>query len=153
MKTRRFLILVPVGILAMGCLPDDEERCSGDYSWNPKTIGCDLEKESNGVTPPPSDAGDASPGETITGMGEVCFDSADCAGYEADICSVSPLSTDGYCTVAECSNEPDNCPPGYRCCVFINLDSLPVEVTMDMSSLCLTPDYYDQASNVGVCDE
>ncbi len=107
------------------CAIPDDERCGDDFFYDEETKSCkqttpadtgdDTEEEDGG----PQDSGADDAGDAIsTGMGEYCESDEDCAGYDADFCALDPFTQAGGCTIKNCIEEPDNCPPGWVCCNF-----------------------------------
>jgi hypothetical protein len=111
-----------------GCTPKDSERCGGPTYWNDEYKSC----------LPVTDAGDdAGKQETLPeGLGEPCTTlglESECADFEAAYCVKQPGKTRGYCTLHECTPEPNDCPNGYRCC----------DMTVPgMPNFCATTDDY-----------
>jgi len=156
MKTSYLVMLMPIGLLAGGCLPaDDEDRCNGDYVWNTETQACKLKEEKHEDAGEP-DAAEEGFGESPTGLGEVCFSQEDCAGYQANICTASDVRPDGTCTVEGCSIAPDNCPSGYRCCVFTNAEIIAVTLKLppdvELSSTCFLEDKFQILLDFEMCE-
>ncbi len=112
-------------ILVTSCAIPDNERCGDGYFYDVEKKACkeikstdtgtDTENKDGGV----HDSGAEDAGYTPpTGMGEYCESQEDCADYEADYCVLDPFTQAGGCTIKNCTEEPDNCPPGWTCCNF-----------------------------------
>jgi len=69
-------------------------------------------------------------GDLPSGLGEVCKAEEDCAGFDADYCAMDPAAGEGFCTITDCSPNPDDCPEGYLCCAFI-ITSVPYFCTTE----------------------
>ncbi len=100
---------------ALSCI-DDEDRCSDGQTLDSFWGACVEE------TPPEpaADAGDTPDGGDTGGeavLGEACEADEDCAVYNADYCLILPSDTKGFCSLKDCSNDPDDCPSGYACCI------------------------------------
>lgn len=99
------------------CAPGEDERCSGGYYWHEGSHTC-LKKLDN---PDTSELQDAA----VPGLGASCFSSIDCENYgEANYCLQENSAAEGYCTIPDCTVEPDDCPEDYICCDF-RVESIP----------------------------
>jgi len=160
MKTSYLVMLIPIGLLVGGCLPNnDEERCNGDYVWNPDTLACKLKKENPDEKPDDAgaaDSGEEGFGDSPTGLGEPCSSQDDCARYQASLCTATDIRPDeGYCTVLGCSSSPDNCPSEFHCCVFNNAEviavTLKVPPDVELSSVCFNQEQYKSLLDFEMC--
>jgi len=140
MKTSlNILMLCLLGVSAFGCIRDNADRCNGDYEWDAKSLSCVYMPDHS--TPTGVDGGsdtdtantgtendmstdtngnevDAGSEPLPTGMGEACETHDDCADYEADYCDGPPYIP-GYCTLSDCTVDPNDCPSDYICCALI----------------------------------
>jgi branched-chain amino acid transport system substrate-binding protein len=66
-----------------------------------------------------------------TGQGVSCGTESDCADYEADFCEKTVSFS---CLKQGCSEELNNCAPGYICCDFTSLDMGLPELCIDKSA-------------------
>lgn len=110
------------------CTPQDNERCGGPTYWDDGNKSC----------LPVMDGGDDTNDmpELPEGMGEPCTSlglEAECAEFDAAYCVLQPGKSVGYCTLHECTAEPNDCPRGYRCCDF---------AVASMPNFCATTDDY-----------
>ena len=130
MRAFRIASLFLIASALSTCVPADEERCGDGYFWDSEDKTC-YEEVDTAATPDAGDAGD----KDVVGLGDVCSqDGSECQGKEADFCAIQPGAPAGYCTIKNCSAEPDDCPAGYRCCVF-STDAIP--------DFCATQEQYD----------
>jgi hypothetical protein len=123
--------------LGGGCNPTADERCGGGYVWKDGTCipegEADTGTESGENTD--ADAGDADGGDGPSGLGVECSeDGGECEGFEADYCALQPGQETGYCTVANCSTDPDDCYGEYSCCDF---------PYSGVPNFCVTPEDYE----------
>ena len=101
--------------------PDEE---LGGTSCVPRPVDAradgagDLGPSADGAAPGDSDDmpadGGAPAADQGDGLGDWCQKHGDCQG-KADFCIVMPGATDGYCTLQNCTAQPDDCPAGYTC--------------------------------------
>ena len=92
-------------LVVVACAPTADERCGGPTKWEDKTC-MPVEEPEAGVALP-------------EGLDEACLTmglETECVEYEAEYCLVEPGKPEGYCTMADCTVEPDDCPPGFKCC-------------------------------------
>jgi hypothetical protein len=75
---------------------------------------------------PPMDAAAACAQALEDALGMACAASSEC-GCAADYCAVMPGQTVGYCTLAGCEAEADDCPSGYTCFDLSSLGVMGVE--------------------------
>lgn len=156
MNMKCFFTFAFVAIFASSCLPDEEERCSGGYSWNPVTGACTegkTKKDDGVATGIDQDASAEPDSDTIilSGLGETCASQDECAGYDANVCFVVPGYVNvGFCTVTNCSSDPDDCPSGYGCCVTEENVPLPDDSPL-LPSMCLTEEYYTLGRQYNMC--
>ena len=85
---------------------------------------CDLTREPPICMAPPS------------GQGELCTTDSDCESFDANYCETM---VSGTCLVRDCSQELNNCTPGYDCCdfTFIGLPALCVDAELS-GGMCQT---------------
>lgn len=107
--TAWIMVLTLIGIF--GCVSEDE-AC--DPGWMIQGYYC-VPSPDSGI----SESGGAQ-------LGEACEKSEECS-EQASLCMNNPTSPDpGYCTIAECTVNPNDCPEGYHCCdLSIMSSSLP----------------------------
>ncbi len=106
------LILGFVG--AAGCAPSDDERCRAGWQYTDNTC---VPIDEGDTTSSQAEGTDTDLPE---GLGRQCTPKAgECEGLEASYCVQDPRKLKGYCSVPDCQTLPDDCPDGYRCCVFI----------------------------------
>jgi len=116
-----FFLLVP---LVPGCGMDDADRCRPDMVYK------------NGACYPQG-AGPA-------GLGEACTNAEDCILDGTDHCAINLGETEGFCTIRDCSAEPDDCPTDWKCCNFADSINdlgypdmcLPVETWHNQEAYC-----------------
>ena len=84
--------------------------------------------------------GEEAPDGSPTGLGKLCTTEDGCAEYEANYCVFVP-GVGGYCSVKDCTLDPNDCPSGYRCCEY-TFEGYP--------TICLSPAKWDQYSD-GLC--
>ncbi|MEO8180532.1 MAG: hypothetical protein ABI895_16985 [Deltaproteobacteria bacterium] len=116
---RRLRRLIPwglVGLLAAGCLVDDDNRCGEHQVLWDNDLRCICAEgyvvsAEGGCAPVDANA--------PTGVGTQCTSDADCAGFAADYCESLFSKT---CLVKNCTLTPDNCFQGFECC---SLSSIP----------------------------
>lgn len=147
MKTIGLIAITLLGTLALGCLPEGEERCQGKYVWNSLSRSCDLKEkddESQDTPAVENDAEVSGDGETElpSGLGEECKDNSECAAYKANQCTANDFVPVGYCTVGNCTEAANPCPSGYTCCAFTD---------PAMAEPCLENDEFDMVNNMGLC--
>jgi hypothetical protein len=101
-----------VGLLAVGCLVDDDNKC-GEHQvpWD-NDLRCVC---AEGYTV--SADGGCAPmaANAPTGVGKPCASDADCAAFDADYCELAVGKT---CRVKNCMRNPSNCFEGFDCCDF-----------------------------------
>ncbi len=140
MRVFRFWV---VFLVSFGCSIDDADRCEKGFTWDPDVQSCrkdaedtdtatstdadadaDADADTDTDTDTEVDAGDDSgDADTVSGLGEECWDQDECAEYEADFCVLSILKPDdpGFCSIKDCN--PGGCPDGYQCCDCSGLGS------------------------------
>jgi hypothetical protein len=120
----RALVVTGIGaitiLFAVGCDIPESERCGSGarFYWDPETQKCllsdtgssDTETETLDSGTENSTASDDWP----SGLGEPCWELADCEGFEANRCTAQPIRPEGYCTIGDC--EQGKCPGTYQCC-------------------------------------
>lgn len=157
MKIVNLLLVTVVGAAAFGCLSDEKERCHGNYVWSSEAVSCREKKPKDaGLTKKPDgvadeedaadpDGEDAEGGATgaISGLGTDCTAKEQCAGYKADYCTANPFEPQGYCTMQNCTADPDNCPPGYNCCLSTN--------PTQFGDACLKTEKYKELKEMSLC--
>jgi hypothetical protein len=152
MKTTVLVVVLLLGALALGCLPEGKERCHGKYVWDPKTLACDLKSSSTGkkdasqAAPPVENDAEASEGgETAlpSGLGKDCKANSECASYKENLCTANQFQPAGYCTVGNCTEAAHPCPQGYSCCVSSDPTILP--------DACLQQVDFVKFSGFGAC--
>jgi hypothetical protein len=102
--------LVIVFALALGCVASGcilGERCGPDEDFQD---GLCVRVESDGGRADGTTHQDSDQ----TGLGQECTGGASCPVL-APVCVILPGQQTGYCTLEECSLEPDDCPHGYYC--------------------------------------
>ncbi len=152
-------LLLPI---IASCAPSDGERCGKGFYY--ESGNCFLEAEPDdepgtdvGIDSGPDDGGGSEDTDNEvmpTGLGEICKSTMDCKdnGYEADYCLQDPAAGpdgDGFCTVKNCTVNPESCATGYRCCDFVGV----VDIVLQCNSLCFPEEAYDDAvAQTGGCD-
>jgi hypothetical protein len=151
MKTTTLTAAILVVALALGCLPEDKERCHGDYVWNAKLLMCDLKKSAKKQDAaeeiPPAEETDAEvseggENELPSGLGKECTDESQCAKYQEKACTANSYIPTGYCTL-RCSKSATKCPTGYSCCISPDESLFP--------STCLKNEQYESLDSMGYC--
>jgi hypothetical protein len=113
--------------MAASCAPSDADRCGKGLVYEDNTCvpedtgfedtGTGTDGDADGDADGGGDAGDAGDTESASNLGAPCTaDGDECAGREYDYCALQPGATDGYCTMQNCAQDPDDCPAPYRCC-------------------------------------
>ncbi|MCP4602244.1 MAG: hypothetical protein GY847_17290 [Proteobacteria bacterium] len=114
--------------LNVACI-DESDPCG--IGMNLVNGGCLADKEDD-----EDDAGSNVDSGLPSGMGEPCIDHSKCTD-QADFCTSNPFTDKGYCSIKDCTLEPNDCPEGYRCfdpSVFIP----------DQPTVCITEEEYEQ---------
>jgi len=132
-------------IFIASCI-EGNDRC-GDLTWNESFVSCigEADTEPSDTNPDEGDGGaDTGTDEAAPPiLEEECEEDADCAVYHADYCLKVDAATPGFCTLRNCSPEPDNCPDGYVCCLsamptFFEDHCMPADVYNEQGSdLCV----------------
>jgi hypothetical protein len=129
------------GLIAPGCLYDEDKPCGDDYVTGPFGTcvcpegtapgaegGCEEVPAGTGGTDgaggtdpglgglggEPSSSGGADDGGGDDLMQEPCTSDAECAAMEDGYCDMFQ----GFCTKQNCSVENDECPSEWECCDF-----------------------------------
>lgn len=146
MKTRRLLTFISISVLSIGCLPDGEDRCSGDYEWDSEHKSCREKLDTSGTPIDVFDGGFGDGGQDPRGVGLPCASDEDCSEYKANFCAGLMFGLETYCTITDCSSTNNSCPVGYFCC---NSTS----IIEDQPDRCLKNDEYYLRVNSEVCTE
>ncbi len=141
MMVRFGLIAAAAVVISLaGCNPTAADRCGTRYEYEPETRSCRLIEDAGTDT----DTGEIDTDtELPTGFGKYCTSDADCAGLEADHCAIDPETQDGFCTVKNCTVQPNDCPVGYMCC-----DS---PESFGQPNACISQADYDTLHGMGLC--
>lgn len=150
---RVLFLLVAFGAV-VGCEIDDSDRCPEGYHYDPEGLACVVCAEDETWDPADYTCVGSSDGDTDgdaggdggppTGLGEPCEDDEDCAGYEAAMCAINPLTQQGeYCTLEDCT--PADCPDGWQCCDCLDDDPL-------NSLACAKDEDAELLSTLGGCE-
>lgn len=121
------------------CALEDNKRCLDELVFDPE-LGVCLPVDTDEDDPIDTATDDGTDTDTSmpSGLGELCENSDQCAGYEADFCLVDPDSGVGFCTVQDCT--PGSCPTGYLCCdcsaIFYPIFCMPLEGVEAMEQYC-----------------
>jgi hypothetical protein len=151
-------IIVAFAIGAIGCTPDDNERCDAPYRWDGENCVKDDDDPRDNAGSADSkadieiktDAGDEADADSENnapeGLGTSCTQGgAECDGFEASYCTSNPMAPDGYCTITDCSSSARDCPGGYLCC----------EMTVGAPPVvfCATEADFETLLGIGLCKE
>lgn len=146
MKTRCLLTFISISVLSIGCLPDGEERCSGNYDWDPEHKSCREKQDTSGASIDVFDGGFGDGGQDPSGIGVPCESEEDCSEYKADFCAGLMFGFERYCTISDCNDTTNSCPAGYFCCISTSiLEDVPIR--------CLKNEEYDMRVSTEVCTE
>ncbi|MCP4679593.1 MAG: hypothetical protein GY854_29695 [Deltaproteobacteria bacterium] len=119
MRATTIFWLLPV---CLSCSISEEDRCGEGYTFEDGNCFVEVESDTDSDTNPqnPKDSGMDDGGAGITGLGIPCNNQSECDQYQADYCMLDPTNptTEGSCTVKDCTTQPDDCPPSYICCDF-----------------------------------
>ena len=115
----RVLVFVTMGSLAfiMGSLPGcvgEDDSCDSDQVV--VDVQC-VPREPDGGDGDGGNDPDGSNGGDVdlpAGMGDACEEDADCT-LEATYCAFNPMAGAGYCTLSDCTVDPNDCPAPYKC--------------------------------------
>jgi len=115
----RLLLFASLGILAFllgslpGCVGEDDACDSDQVLVDGKCVARqpDGGNDDGGNDPDGSNGGDQ---DLPAGMGDACEDDSGCT-QEATYCAYNPMSQSGYCTLKDCTVEPNDCPAPYTC--------------------------------------
>ena len=114
-----------VGLLAAGCLVDDNDKCGANqviWGDDARCVCADgYVVGATGCEPKPEGAGSGP-----VGVNTPCTSDADCAAFpEATYCE---MFVSHSCLVSNCTRSPNSCAAGWDCCSFANtpgFESLP----------------------------
>jgi len=132
---RRILLVCSV-LSVLGC--DPSPAC--DPGQRAELGSCFAIAKDAGSKPAPMPEDDAGgkpaqpkdctphPGNYV-GFGDPCTGPADCHGCVAPNCATAPIN---MCTRTECQNDPQACPPGWKC-----IDVSAFSGTPDTTHVCL----------------
>lgn len=146
---KQWIVLAAVVAVCPGCEISDADRCPSGFEWVPEFKSCALDQEddtgndTDSENEPAEDAGgDSGPSGGLTGLGEPCYTSDDCEGYDAAECVLNPMAPGqvGFCSLGNCG--PGECPTDYLCCDCSN-------VLPDSGPVCLPTDKAQTAAVYG----
>jgi hypothetical protein len=150
MTTLAKTVFVIAGALAVVSCTVGEDKCGKGFKE--KLGACAKVTATGGRTSVAStdadlDAlGEENQPETVSGLHDSCQDQSDCANKGADYCAVDPTTGIGFCTIKDCTVNPDSCPGEYLCCKLPEMLKFP--------NMCLPPDTYENAkASLGFCAE
>jgi hypothetical protein len=106
------LSLFVLALLASGCV-SEEDAC--DPGMELIDGNCVPVNDDDGGTQ--DDGGNGTDVDLPAGMGDACTTSDECS-LDADYCAFNPMAGTGYCTLQDCTTEPDDCPEGHCCFDF-----------------------------------
>jgi hypothetical protein len=93
-----------------GCIPADEGDTVGDGS-----VADAVEDALTDDTTDDAEGGEEEIAEDpFKDLGKTCTAQEDCT-LQASACVIMPGAAEGYCSMPECTLDPDNCPEGYYC--------------------------------------
>ena len=164
-QNRSFVILACSAVLlCTACGLTDDQRCPKGFFYVPEfRVCCDDNSEyvenvkqcipvdtdtGDDIDTGPQSVSDAGPDDGGSdskphGLGTICMDDGDCAGYVEDFCAYNPLVEQGYCTTRDCA--AGSCETGWVCCDCTSGTGLPPEVA------CLKQAEAGLAQSLGGC--
>ncbi|MBN2716872.1 MAG: hypothetical protein JXX14_13555 [Deltaproteobacteria bacterium] len=110
----RFVVFCTLLFLAIGCTIPEDERCAGDYEWDPSYQLClKISNATEDATPQPN------------GVGTPCTTDAECIalGQAVDYCILDPFSVEpvGICSVLDCV--ATDCTGPHACCDCTSIET------------------------------
>ena len=136
--------VISVAIVAglfCSCTPADDERCGDDgrFEYMDGVCAPVVEPEDTADTDPAEVACVPDTDSDLEGLGDVCVGDGDCSG-EYGFCLTQPGADEGYCTNESCSDDPNDCPCGFTCCIGASI-----------GEHCLVDADYTLLSALGMC--
>jgi hypothetical protein len=116
------------------CIKEASAKAKADTGVPSASEDADVEQEGG-------DGETEKASKTPTGFADPCSSKEQCAGKEADWCSINPLDGKGMCTTRGC-NSTDECPAGYYCCLASQANG---------GHMCTVKQLYDLGKGAGAC--
>lgn len=148
-RLKRAIFFLPIELLFLIPISCAEDRDCGDgYIYKNQDNLCykvssdkPNERMSNNDADIEQDSSDGESVNIPAGFGDSCTNQEQCAGKDADFCSVNPLDGKGICTIKGCNGD-DECPSEYYCCLAPESYG---------GHVCVTKELYDMGKLAGAC--
>ena len=139
----KLLTLLWTTAFFLGCTVDESKRCAGEYQWSEDLRLCVIVTDDTD-----SDTALEERDTQANGVGARCYEDADCADYEAQLCLYNPQDPGGpsICSVWDCL--PEDCTGPYSCC---DCTSVQTELLETDAPFCIPNDQVPTITTVFTC--